>query len=98
MDFDVVLLTGSQGSGKGTQGKILAEKLDFFFWEMGAILREIRRGDTLLGKKIAVMDKGTLLADEVIIDIVKNKFAVIPEVRGIIFDGIPRRKIGRAHV
>ncbi len=91
MDFDTVLVLGPQGSGKGTQGKLLAEKLGFLFWEMGGILREIEAGDTPLAKKISVMDQGVLLTDELIIEVAKAKLATIPADRGIIFDGIPRR-------
>ena len=42
MDFNIIFVAGPQGSGKGTQGKKLAEKLGFLFWGMGATLRDIQ--------------------------------------------------------
>ncbi len=91
MEFDVVFIAGPQGSGKGTQGKKLAEKLDFLFWEMGATLRAILKTDTPLAKKITAIDRGTLLSDELIIEVLKDQLPLIPRDRGIIFDGVPRR-------
>ena len=95
MDFDVVFIVGPQGSGKGTQGKLLAEKLGFFFWDMGAILREVRKENTPLGKQVSAMDQGVLLTDETILEVAKGKLAAIPLDPGVIFDGIPRR-LGQA--
>ncbi|MGC9599276.1 MAG: nucleoside monophosphate kinase [Minisyncoccia bacterium] len=91
MDFDTVLVLGPQGSGKGTQGKLLAAKMGFLFWEMGEILREIKAGDTPLAKKLSVMDQGVLLTDELIIEVAKAKLATISADQGVVFDGIPRR-------
>ncbi len=39
MDYNIIFVAGPQGSGKGTQGKKLADKLGFLFWEMGGTLR-----------------------------------------------------------
>ena len=93
MDFDTIFLLGPQGSGKGTQGKLLAARLGFFYWEMGGILREILKEtpDTPLAKKVSVINQGTLLSDELIIEVSKQKLATIPPDKGIIFDAIPRR-------
>ena len=43
MDFDTIFFIGPQGSGKGTQARRLANKLGFFYWEMGGIIREVAR-------------------------------------------------------
>ncbi len=96
MDFDVIFIAGPQGSGKGTQGKKLAERLQFFFFGMGGILREIERSGGPLAKKIAGLDKGTLLPDEIIIEILKARLPALASVKGIVFDGVPRR-LGQAH-
>src|SRR5271154_1996435 len=96
MEFDVIFIAGPQGSGKGTQGKKLAEKLGFLFWGMGGILREICKEDTPLGKRIvALVDDGTLLSDEDIFEVLKARLPAVPRDRGIIFDGVPRR-LGQA--
>jgi adenylate kinase len=93
MEFDVIFLAGPQGSGKGTQGRKLAEKLDFLFWEMGATLRAILKTDTPLGKKLTAINNGTLLSDELIIEVLKDQLPSIPHDRGIVFDGVPRRLV-----
>src|SRR5271167_3620790 len=90
MDFQVIFIAGPQGSGKGTQGKKLADKLDFLFWGMGHILREIEKEDTPLGRRISVMNDGTLLSDELIIEVLKDRLPAIPHDQGVIFDGVPR--------
>jgi adenylate kinase len=95
LSFDTILLLGPQGSGKGTQGKLLAEKLGFLFWEMGEIFREISTEDTPLGKKVSVINQGTLLSDEVVIEVAKERLVKVAVGQGIIFDGIPRR-LGQA--
>jgi adenylate kinase len=91
MELDVVFIAGPQGSGKGTQGKKLAGKLGFLFWEMGGTLRTILKTDSPLAKKITAIDHGTLLSDELIIEVLKDQLPLIPRDRGIVFDGVPRR-------
>jgi adenylate kinase len=91
MEYNIIFVAGPQGSGKGTQGKRLAEKLNFLFWEMGGTLRRILASDSPLAKKISAIDHGTLLSDELIIEVLKDQLPLIPRDRGIIFDGVPRR-------
>lgn len=91
MDFDAVLVLGPQGSGKSTQGKRLAEKLGFLFWDTGDILRQMIKGGGPLAERISVINRGMLLSDELIIEVAKMRLANIPPDRGVVFDGIPRR-------
>ena len=91
MNFDTVLIFGPQGSGKSTQGKRLAEKLGFLFWDTGAILREILKEGGPLAQKISAIERGVLLPDEVIIEVMKGRLSSITPTQGIVFDGIPRR-------
>jgi adenylate kinase len=94
--YDAVFLMGPQGSGKGTQAKILTEKLGFFYWEMGGILRGMKEYRLPDGETVgSIVDKGIYLSDEQILEIVKAKLPQIPAEQGIIFDGIPRR-LGQA--
>lgn len=96
MERNVIFFIGPQGSGKGTQAKILAKKLDFFHWDMGAILREVAGIDNPLGKRIkAQIDSGILLSDENLYEVVKFRLDQISPHQGVIFDGIPRR-LGQA--
>ncbi|HEY5221040.1 MAG TPA: nucleoside monophosphate kinase [Candidatus Paceibacterota bacterium] len=91
MDYNVIFVAGPQGSGKGTQGKRLAEKLGFLFWEMGGTLRRILASDSPLGKKLSAMERGALLSDELIIEVLQDQLPLIPHEKGIVFDGVPRR-------
>jgi adenylate kinase len=92
MDFDAIIFIGPQGSGKGTQAKFFADRLGFFYWGMGAMLREIATRHDDLGEKIGeVINRGKLLDDETIFKIVEAKVAAVPQGKGIIFDGVPRR-------
>ncbi|MBI4086343.1 MAG: nucleoside monophosphate kinase [Candidatus Liptonbacteria bacterium] len=94
--IEVIFMLGPQGSGKGTQARLLAEKLGFFFWEMGAILRANRDFTLANGEKVfEIMDRGDYLTDPQLLEILNFKLADIPENKGIIFDGVPRR-IGQA--
>lgn len=92
MDLNTIFFIGPQGSGKGTQARILAQKVDFFYWEMGAILRSMKDEQTDLAKKVTNMiNTGVLLPDEMLLQVVGEKLAAIPADKGVIFDGIPRR-------
>lgn len=94
LDFDTIFITGPQGSGKGTQAKRLAEKLGFFHWDMGSILRGVlQEGDTPLAKKVEVINQGIFLTDEVIIEVAEDRLKKIPPTQGLIFDGLPRRPV-----
>jgi adenylate kinase len=96
MTFDTIFFIGPQGSGKGTQARLLAEQLGFFYWEMGGILREVAKSGTELGNKVgALIDQGVLLTDDILLEVVKQKISDVPKEQGIIFDGIPRR-LGQA--
>lgn len=91
MKKDLVLF-GIQGSGKGTQGKILAEKMQAAYFEMGGELRKLSHEESELGKKVkAIIDGGNLVPNEVVMEIVEHfvKNLKDPATR-IIFDGIPR--------
>lgn len=91
MDF---ILFGIQGSGKGTQGKILVQKKGYQYFETGGELRRLAAEDSELGKKVkSIIESGNLVPTEVVMEIVRN-FAIKVAKPGspIIFDGIPRNK------
>lgn len=96
MNLNTIFFIGPQGSGKGTQAKILSQKLNFFYWEMGGILRKVAQEDSELGHKIKqLIDNGVLLNDEQLYEVVNAGLPQIPPDKGVIFDGIPRR-VGQA--
>lgn len=94
--LNTIFFIGPQGSGKGTQAKILAEKLGFFYWEMGGILRAVAKETSNLAAQVKQMlDNGILLPDELLFQVLESRLSQINKNQGVIFDGIPRR-VGQA--
>lgn len=90
--YDAIFMIGPQGSGKGTQGKLLAEKLGFFYWEMGEILRDEAKQDTEFGRKVkAMIDQGQLVPDEDVIHTLDDALPEIIKHKRVLFDGVTRR-------
>ena len=86
-----VLLLGAPGSGKGTQGKILAERLGLPKITTGDLLRAEVQAGTLLGREAKkYMDGGTLVPDSVILSIIKQELAKPAARDGAVLDGFPR--------
>ncbi|MBI2453845.1 nucleoside monophosphate kinase [Candidatus Peregrinibacteria bacterium] len=87
MDY---VLFGIQGSGKGTQGKFLAEKLPAAYFETGGELRRLAQEKSPLGQKVKnIIETGHLVPTETVMEIVEN-FTNRNLKKAIIFDGIPR--------
>jgi len=86
-----ILLLGAPGSGKGTQGKILAERLGLPKITTGDILRAAVQARTPLGREVRrYMDAGTLVPDAVILGLIKGELAKPEAGHGAVFDGFPR--------
>jgi adenylate kinase len=86
-----ILLLGAPGAGKGTQGKILAERLGLPKITTGDILRQAARTGTSLGSEAKrYMDAGKLVPDTVILGLIKDELAKPEAQGGAIFDGFPR--------
>ncbi len=86
-----VILLGPPGVGKGTQGVLLAEGKSWKHMATGDILRANRREGTALGQEAQkYMDAGELVPDELIVAMVKDTLAALPEGQGVVFDGFPR--------
>lgn len=80
---------GPPGGGKGTQAKIIAEKLGLKHISTGDILREEVREGTELGEEAkGYMERGELVPDELILRILKKALEDARE--GFILDGFPR--------
>lgn len=85
-----LIIFGPPGVGKGTQAKLLAEKLDLRHLSTGDVLRKAVTEGTELGKKAKeIMDKGDLVPDEIMIGIVEDELSGEKE-KGFILDGFPR--------
>ena len=86
-----LILFGIQGSGKGTQGKILAHNHGYKIFETGAELRNMAASGTPLGIKVKnIMNEGKLVETSIIMEIVENFLNNIDTDTSVIFDGIPR--------
>jgi len=86
-----LILFGSPGVGKGTQAKILSDKLGIPHISTGDILRQSVKDKTEIGLKAKIiMDSGELVPDDIMIVIIKD-FLLKPELaKGFILDGFPR--------
>jgi adenylate kinase len=86
-----LILLGSPGSGKGTQGEGLQEDLRLPYYATGDILRAAVREGTELGKKAKeYMDAGDLVPDEVVIGVIAERVEDEEAADGFILDGFPR--------
>ncbi len=85
------IIFGAPGSGKGTYASRLQSKLGADVIAMGDIFREIMKEDTDLGKKVkGYVEKGLLVPDDIVIEVLKHRLAKIPKGKGFILDGYPR--------
>ena len=86
-----IVLFGAPGAGKGTQAVMLAEKYDLVHLSTGDILRKEIASGTDLGKQAQrFTDKGELVPDEVMIDMIRSQIEQNVGAKGFIFDGFPR--------
>jgi adenylate kinase len=86
-----LVLSGPPGAGKGTQSQFLIRDLDLLHLSTGDLLRsEIAQGSDLGLKAKELMDAGLLVPDEVVVGMIRNRIAAVPEAKGYIFDGFPR--------
>jgi adenylate kinase len=89
-----LILLGPPGAGKGTQAKILAKKFDIPQISTGDILRGAVKEQSPMGIKAkGYMDAGSLVPDEVVVGIVKERLAKPDCSNGFILDGFPRTVI-----
>ncbi|ADQ41229.1 adenylate kinase [Caldicellulosiruptor acetigenus I77R1B] len=86
-----LILLGAPGAGKGTQAEYLSKRFSIPHISTGDILRENVKNETELGKKAKeYMDKGLLVPDEIVIEIVKDRISKEDCKNGFLLDGFPR--------
>ncbi len=86
-----VILLGPPGSGKGTQGAILARRISVPRISTGDLLRSaVERGTSLGQQARSYMDQGLLVPDEVIIGLIEEVLGSREATVGIVMDGFPR--------
>lgn len=81
----MILLMGSAGAGKGTQGKLLVEKNDYSYISTGELLR--RQASKEQQQRMVA---GELLDDQEITGLLKTAMEVVPDPQHCILDGFPR--------
>jgi adenylate kinase len=86
-----LVLFGPPGAGKGTQAKLLRERRGLPQLSTGDMLRAAIAAGTELGKKCkALLDKGELVSDETVIELIANRYDEPDCANGAVFDGFPR--------
>jgi adenylate kinase len=86
-----IIMLGAPGAGKGTQAKKLAEKYGIPHISTGDIFRANIKNGTELGKKAKVyIDQGLLVPDELVVDLVVDRFKNADCKNGYVLDGFPR--------
>ncbi|MDD6311871.1 MAG: adenylate kinase [Firmicutes bacterium] len=86
-----IIFLGAPGAGKGTQAAIVSQKLSIPTISTGEIIRESVRNETPLGKTAKeLIEKGELVPDNLVIELVRNRISQDDCKNGFILDGFPR--------
>ena len=86
-----IIMLGAPGAGKGTQAKMIAEKYSIPHISTGDIFRANIKNGTELGKKAKTfIDAGQLVPDELVVDLVIDRFKEDDCKNGYVLDGFPR--------
>jgi adenylate kinase len=89
-----VLVLGPQGAGKGTQAKRISAEYDIPHISSGEILRAEMQAGTELGRRVTdVYDRGDLVSDDLMIELIKTRLAQPDTDAGFILDGFPRTTV-----
>ncbi len=84
-------MLGAPGSGKGTQGKLLADNLGYGYFSMGAVLRQVAASDSPQAKQIKeLIDSGRIIPDELIQKIFQDQLNKFKEHESVVIDAFPR--------
>jgi adenylate kinase len=85
------IMFGAPGAGKGTYASRLQQKLGVETIATGDIFRELIKEESELGRKVkGYVEKGLLVTDEVVVEVLKQRLSKIPKGKGFILDGYPR--------
>ena len=86
-----IILLGPPGAGKGTQAKLLKENFNLTHISTGDLLRKAVADNTIIGKTVkSYMDKGDLVPDNLVIELLKERLSDRDTFGGFIIDGFPR--------
>ena len=85
------VIFGAPGSGKGTYASRLQARLGVEVIAMGDIFREMMKEDSDLGRNVkGYVEKGSLVPDDIVNEVLEQWLAKVPAGRGVILDGYPR--------
>ena len=88
-----IVLLGPPGAGKGTQAKVLSQAFKVLHVSTGDMLRDALKKGQKVGKLAkSYMDKGELVPDNVVIDIVTERISQDDVKNGFLLDGFPRNE------
>ncbi|NBC20477.1 MAG: adenylate kinase [Alphaproteobacteria bacterium] len=86
-----LILFGPPAAGKGTQAKRLVETRGYIQLSTGDMLRAARASGSELGQRVSkIMDEGSLVSDEIVIELIDEQLQAHRDAPGFIFDGFPR--------
>ena len=86
-----IIMLGAPGAGKGTQAKKIADLCNIPHISTGDIFRANIKNNTELGQKAKTyMDKGELVPDELVVDLIMDRFKEADCANGYVLDGFPR--------
>jgi adenylate kinase len=90
MPLDVIIL-GPPGAGKGTQASLISEDAEIPHIATGDIIRAMKEQETALGREVkAVYDRGDLVSDELMIELIRDRLSRPDTEPGFVLDGFPR--------
>src|SRR5688500_7771827 len=87
----IIVLMGAPGAGKGTQARLLQERLHLPQISTGDIFRSLKGAQTPLAQEVReIMERGQLVPDELTIQLVRERTSKDDAQEGYILDGFPR--------
>ena len=88
-----VILLGAPGAGKGTQADSIENKFGYKQISTGDLIRGEVSAKTKIGLEVkAIMEKGELVSDDIVIELLKNRLRQKDIIKGYIMDGFPRNR------
>lgn len=86
-----IILLGTPGAGKGTQAEKLSENWSIPRITTGDLFREAVRNKTALGKKVQdILERGSLVPDEIVLELMGERMSKADARKGFVLDGFPR--------
>jgi adenylate kinase len=87
----IYIFLGPPGAGKGTQAKLFCESKNLAHISTGDMLRSAMKAGTDLGKKVKeIVDSGSLVSDDIMIELIQDRIQKQDCLTGFVLDGFPR--------